>query len=226
MFRKFTLLLSLVLAMGFAITSTAAAQDVPTSAGDVEGLETGYARMYMPDFSAMIEAAGTPGATTGFDENAVLVIMTAGFTFDSEDNAGKALDTFGEGFTSEMSGAENLEAAELDDLGDRAVLYSGTVEESGESMPTNTLLVQDGEAVYMISVTGGDLDEGKQQAQDIATHMLDGEIETGDVTFNEDGTSTGGVFDLMPTAEDTDLVSGLAPSMDMDFSGMGGHEHD
>ncbi len=223
MFRKLTLLLSLVLAMGFAVSTTAAAQDVPASADDIEGLESGYARMYMPDFAAMIESVGTPGAEMTIDENGVMLIMISGFTFDSEDNASKAVDLFSEGMTGETSGLEGMESSEIDDLGDKNLLINGETDEAGEPMATNMLLVQDGTSMYMISVTGGELDAGTQQVQDIAQHMIDGEIETEEVTFSEDGTSTGGVFDLMPNIEeDAELLSNLAPSTDMDMMGAGG----
>lgn len=46
MFRKLTILLSLVLTLGFAIGSSAAAQDVPDpDIPDLEGIESGYIRM-------------------------------------------------------------------------------------------------------------------------------------------------------------------------------------
>lgn len=222
MFRKITLLLSLIMAMGLTAV-TASAQEVPATE-DVEGLETGYARMYMPDFSAMIDSIGTPGAETDFDEEGVMMVMIAGLTFDSDDNASEAFGSFSESYSGELSGAEGMEASEIDDLGDNAALLSGEMTESGEAMATNMLLVQDGESLYLISVTGGEVDAGSQQVQDIAQHMLDGEIENEEVTFNEDGTSTGGVFDLMPDPEeDAELLSNLAPGMDMDMdaSGMG-----
>lgn len=220
MFRKFTLFLSLLLTLGFAASATVSAQEAPPlpEQADIEGLESGYARMFMPDFEAMMEAAQTPGADVSFDEDGIMMIMTSVFTFDSADNAGNALDTFGDGMAESLSGDDNIEKNDVDDLGDKAVSYTGEIEESGTTMQSTVILIQDGSMVHMIMVSGGTADEGIDTATNIGQFMVDGEPGDDDVTLNDDGTSTGGVFDLMPTADDTDLTAGLQPSTDMDFT--------
>lgn len=217
--RKFILLVSLVLTLGFGITTSVTAQETPAAEmPQLEGLESGYARMFMPDFNAMFEAMGTPGANIPeLDEKGVLTIMTAVLTFDSTDNAGKGLDSTADAFT-RQDGGTDLTSSEIKDLGDKAMLYSGEADAGdGTTMLTNVLVVQDSERVYMVMVAGGELEAGATQAKDIARFMLDARPTTPEVTLKQDGTSTGGAFDRMPTAKDTDLVSGLAPFMDVDM---------
>lgn len=214
MLRKMTALLSLLLALG--LTMSASGQEASSMEEELPGLESAYSRLFMPDFDAMFAALETPGADVEFDEDGVIMVMTMVFTFDSEDNAANAMDTLHEGFFETGEEAET-EETEIEDLGDQALMFSAVVEESGEPLTTISLFVQEGEHVYMVTVGGGELEAGKQQTQDIGQFMVDAEITTDEVTFNEDGTSTGGVFDLMPTADDTELVGGLAPSSDMDL---------
>jgi hypothetical protein len=214
MLRKMTALLSLLLALG--LTMSASGQEASSMEEELPGLESAYSRLFMPDFDAMFAALETPGADVEFDEDGVIMVMTMVFTFDSEDNAANAMDTLHEGFFETGEEAET-EETEVEDLGDQALMFSAVVEESGEPLTTISLFVQEGEHLYMVTVGGGELEAGKQQTQDIGQFMVDAEITTDEVTFNEDGTSTGGVFDLMPTADDTELVGGLAPSSDMDM---------
>lgn len=222
MLRKFTILLSLVLTLGFAATTSAAAQEMPdVDAPDMEGLETGYARMFMPDFGAMIDALGTPGADMPeIDQEGVLTVMTAILTFDNADNADKSMAVVADTYTEEGESDTDIDmtSEEISDLGDKATLHSGAVDISGEKTTFNILIVKDDSQLLLIQVIGGEAEAGATQAQDIANFMLDTEPTTDEVTFNEDGTSTGGAFDRMPTAEDTDLVDGLAPFIDMDMN--------
>lgn len=211
MLRKMTALFSLLLALG--LTMSAAGQDASSVEEELPGIESAYSRLFMPDFDAMFAALETPGADIEFDENGVVMVMTIVFTFDSEDNAANAMNTLQEGFVETSEEAE-IEETEIDDLGDRALMFSGVVDETDDPLTTISLFVQDGEHVYVVTLGGGELEAGKQQSQDIAQFMVDAEISTDEVTLDAEGGSTGGAFDLMPTAEDTDLVGGLAPTSD------------
>lgn len=219
MFRKLILLVPLVIAMGFSQNATAAVQDIPPSIADeFEGIESGYLRHYMTEsyYEAVTDVIGTPRATADVEVEDIQILTITGVTFDSADNAEQAFDTFHEDFASdlEMSGSPDAEELTMDDLGDLAILHKGTIVGEDEALATAGLFVQDGEQVYMIQMIGGELDAGEQQVQDIAQFMLDGEIQTDEVTLNEGGTSTGGVFDLMPTVDDTDLIGDLVPAED------------
>lgn len=215
MFKRIALLLSLVFAL--AVSSSAGAQSTPTlDPGDVEGLESGYARMYIADIEAMM---ATPGAMEEMSlDDMALSGMAAVFTFEDEGAAEDAFDLFGDQFAQgfmEGSGTE-AEKSEIDDLGNQAVEYLGETEVDDETTsPTSMILVQDGEHIFIAMILGGA--EVSDDTRAFAEHLLDGEISDDEVVFNEDGSSTGGVFDIMPNEENTDIVQGMVPFMDADF---------
>jgi hypothetical protein len=216
LFKRIALLLSLVFAL--AVSSTAGAQEsTPTlNPGDVEGLESGYARMYIADIEAMM---ATPGAMEEMSlDDMALSGMGAVFTFEdegaAEDAFGDFADQFAQGFL-EGSGTE-AEKSEIDDLGNQAVEYFGETEVDEETTsPTSMILVQDGEYIYIAMILGGaDVSENTRA---FAEYLLDTEIPDTEVSFNEDGSSTGGVFDILPNEENADIVQGMVPFMDADF---------
>ncbi|HWV23286.1 MAG TPA: hypothetical protein VNZ58_03775 [Thermomicrobiales bacterium] len=220
MLRKITILLSLILTLGFAVTTSAAAQDTPSvDSLNVDGLESGYGRAYMPDLNALVEAMSTPGAATpDLNADGPSAIQISILTFDKADNAKKASDSIADEIASQEVEDVEMKSEEVKDLGDSATLYTGEVKSMGETMAITALLVQDGEQLLQIQIVGGENDANSSQAQAIAQHMLDTEPSTNEVTFNEDGTSTGGAFDRMPQSGDTDLIGDLTPFMDMDLS--------
>lgn len=215
LFKRIALLLSLVLTL--VLSSTAGAQDTPTlNPGDVEGLESGYARMYIADIEAMMS---TPGALeTMALEDMALSGMAAIFTFEdegaAEDAFGDFATEFAEGF---MEGSDTqAEPTEIDDLGNQAVEYLGETEVDEETTsPISIIIVQDGETIYIAMIMGGS--DVSESTYAFAEHMLDGEISDDEVEFNDEGTSTGGAFDVMPGEDEADIVNGMVPFMDADF---------
>jgi hypothetical protein len=219
LFKKMTTLLSLVLALAF--TTSVAAQDIPTfDPSEAEGLESAYARMYMMDFEALL---ASPEAAAELDlESMPFYAFLAVFTFEEEDMASENFEVFAEEFANGFFGESTTEPemTEVDGLGEQAVEYVGELEvDETQAAPTSVLMVQDGENMLISVVSGG------QDVSDISTgymeFMLDGEVGA-EVELVEDGTSTGGAFDLMPTIEDTEVLNGLVPFMDMDFLSAGG----
>lgn len=215
MFKRIALLLSLIFAI--AVSSNAGAQSTPTlDPGDVEGLESGYARMYIADIEAMM---ATPEAMESMSlEDIALSGMGAVFTFEdegaAEDAFGDFADEFANGFM-EGSGTE-AERSEIDDLGNQAVEYLGETEVDEETTsPTSMILVQDGEHIYIAMILGGT--DVSENTRAFAEYLLDTEIPDTEVEFNEDGSSTGGVFDILPNEENTEIVQGMVPFMDADF---------
>lgn len=214
MLKKITALLALVLMFAFA--STAGAQsDIPAmDPNEVDGLESGYARMYIADIEALMS---TPGAMDSM-EGLSLSGMAAVFTFEDD---GAASDAFGD-FSAEfaksfLEGAEvEAEETEIDDLGDQAVQYTGeaTVDEA-TTAPSSMIIVQQGEHIYVSFILGGEDVEGLTRG--LAEHMMEGEIGDEDVVVVEEGTSTGGAFEVMPGADEADVVAGMVPFMDLDF---------
>ena len=216
MFKRIALLLSLLFAL--AVSSSAGAQQgTPTlDPGDVEGLESGYARMYIADIEAMM---ATPDAMEEMSlEDLALSGMGAVFTFEDEGAAEDAFGLFGDQFAlgfMEGSGTE-AEKSEIDDLGNQAVEYLGETEVDDETTsPTSMILVQEGEYIYIAMILGGA--EVSDDTRAFAEYLLEQEIPDTEVVFNEDGSSTGGVYDILPNEENTDIVRGMVPFMDADF---------
>lgn len=218
MFKRIALLLSLIFML--AVSSAAGAQEsTPTlNPEDVEGLQTGYARAYIADIEALM---ATPEALENLSlDDLALSGLTAVFTFEDEDAASNAFGDFSEQFAEGfMEGSETEvtdEPTEIDDLGDQAIEYIGETEVDEETTaPASMILVQDGEYIYIAMILGGN--DVSENTRALAEHLLEGEIGDGEVEFNEDGSSTGGAYDVMPNEENTEIVQGMVPFMDMDF---------
>jgi hypothetical protein len=212
--KKITVLLTLVLM--FALTSTAGAQsDIPAmDPKEVDGLESGYARMYIADIEGLM---ATPGAMDSLD-GLSLSGMAAVFTFEDDGAASDAFGDFADQFAQSFLEGAEVEAKEtkIDDLGDKAVQYSGeaTVDET-TTAPSSMILVQKGEFIYVSFFLGGEDVEGLSRG--LAEHMMEGKIGDEEVVVVQEGTSTGGAFEVMPGKDDADVVAGMVPFMDLDF---------
>jgi hypothetical protein len=215
LFRRFAVLVSLVLSL--ALASSAMAQDAPPmSFEDIEGLESGYGRMYMVDFEILF---ATPEAMESMMSGADSPVMgiVGVFTFEDAASAEDALEMFGEEFSASFFEGEEPEKAEIEDLGDNALGYAGEAELDAETTMSSAVVVaQEDTYLYLAVVFGGA--EALEMGQSWVEFMLDGEISDDPVELSEDGTSTGGVFDLMPGEEDTEITGGLLPMTDIDFS--------
>jgi len=213
-FRKLTLLLSLVFTFAFSSTTLAVAQDLPAfNPADMEGVESGYGRMYMVDLEMLLSS---PEAVEDMAADTPLVGMIGIFTFEDDDAARSNLEPLGDSLTEQA----NDEGATLEkegiDLGDEGYAYTGElpVDESG-AMNGAIFFVQQDEHIYFVMVLGGE--QPADLGQEWAEYVLDGEIGDDAVELSEDGTSTGGVFDAMPTADDEDLLNGMLPVSDSDL---------
>jgi hypothetical protein len=211
-FRKLTLLLSLVFT--FAFSTAALAQDIPAfDPAEMEGVESGYGRMYMVDWEMLL---ASPDAVEDMAADAPLVGMIGIFTFEDDDAAQSNLEPLGDSLTEQANDeGATLEKEEVD-LGDEGYAYVGElpVDES-ESMNGAIIFVQQDEYIYFVMILGGE--EPVDMGQEWTEYVLDGEIGDDAVELSEDGTSTGGVFDAMPTAEDEDLLGGMLPVSDSDL---------
>ncbi|HLU35516.1 MAG TPA: hypothetical protein VKZ61_07075 [Thermomicrobiales bacterium] len=214
MLRRLTLIVSFL--MTFALASSAAAQGdmAPLNLSEMDGVETGYARMYMIDIEAALEDPANMDAAT--PEDAPFYGIAIAIDFDDEDSAEAGFETFSDEFSSAFFEGDGPESNEIDDLGDNAVEMTGEVDvdDSGNA-PTGLVMVQEGEMIYVSVIMGGD--DATGLAMGLAEFMLDGEPGEGDVELVPDGNSSGGVFDVMPTADDADVVDGLVPFMDVDL---------
>ncbi len=211
MVRKLTALFALVLALGLAVMP-AAAQDVTMDDASEFGLEGGYMRMYMADPSA----EATPSAD-------LLGVMVAGFQFDSADSAEAAFEEFSCGFAGGFMGANDAQdcdglteagftVSDVEGIGDKAIEITGEANVGGPT-PVTLLSIQSENNLFMVITLGSD-EPGSSDA--IGKFLADAEPVDTEVEFSDDGTSTGGFFDMVPQEGD-DEIAGLMPVSDMNF---------
>lgn len=214
MLRRLTLIVSFLMTMAFASSAAAQGDMTPLNLSEMDGVESGYARMYMIDIEAAMDDPS--GGEVATPENASFYGIVIVVDFDGEDSAEAGFETFSDEFSSAFFTGDEPESTGIDDLGDNAVEMTGEVDvDASGSAPTGLVMVQDGETVYVSVIMGGP--KTSELAMGVAEYMLDGEPGNGEVILTQDGTSTGGAFDLMPTADDADVVDGLVPFMDIDL---------
>lgn len=209
----FTLLLSLVLSLqGVAAQSDATPAAPMGEAMEADGLVSAYDRTYMVDFEALMASpvGDTASPVADMDVAAMMrVVSVTGMTFDSEDNA----KAYVEDMTSQIQQAqeagempEGTEIGELEDIDKDGLIATISMEDMG--LHSAIIVFVDGNQVFMIVALDADVETATTVVTDIAKHIVDADVENDEVTFSEDGTSTGGVFDRMPEAG-SDLVGDL-----------------
>ncbi len=201
------LLAMLLLAFTVIGGSGVNAQDEGIGLEELEGLQHSVNRAYTIDYSAMMEAMATPGAEMEMPAG-VFSLSAVILEFESDDNAGAALDVINEQAGVELTGGEE-EVAEVDlDLGDKSISYSGTEDMDGQEMQSVITLVQKDNFAYFVYGVGSGEDM-EAVVSDFTNTLIDNE-GSGAGEFNEDGTSSGGLWNKFPGADD-EAVSGLIP---------------
>lgn len=203
MVRKLVALFALVLTLGMAV-SPVAAQDVNMDDLEEFGLKSGYFRGYM-------------NTDTSAD---IMMIMVGGFEFEEADVANEHFEDFACGFAAGFSGSEALECdalaedgvgvSDVDNLGDKAMAFTG----EAQGMNYEMLMIQDENHIFVVVGLGETVPEGSMD--ELGKFMVEAEPVDTEVQFVDDGTSTGGFFDMLPTADD-DVLAGFAPMIDMDI---------
>ncbi len=212
--KKLILTLTLLLSLGFSLPAVAAqtpvAEGTPVMGGemDIEGMESVYDRTYMVDFEAMM---ASPSADLASMDTAAMMRMVSvqGVTFDTDENAEAYLaDMKSQIEAAQESGDEmsDIEVQPLEGMDRDGLLITTFMDDLG--IGSAAIIFVDGNQVFMIVAIDSELEPATTLATDVAMFVNEAETETDEVTFNEDGTSTGGVFDRMPAAGD-DLVSDL-----------------
>lgn len=209
MVRKLMALLALVLMMGMSVMP-AAAQDADDMAE--LGIESLYMRMYGAD----------PSAATANTE--LLGVMAIGIEFEDADGAEAAFEDFSCGFISGFVGIDatdcdglvdgGLTVSDVDGIGDAGLEATGEGELSGSPTPMTILSVLDQERIFIV-INIGVNEPGS--GDDLAKFMVNAEPSDAEVVLNDDGTSTGGFFDLLPQEGDKE-IEGLMPISDMDMN--------
>ena len=176
---------------------------------DIEGLQHAVVRAYSLDYSALL-ASATPGAEPEVPTGVLLLGATI-LEFDSSDNAEAALTQLDEetDAAGEASLGGDTEVSSIDlDLGDNSIGYSGVEDLEGDQVETVIALVQEESYVFFVVASGSGED-----MQAITTDFTNGLIDndgSGEGEFNEDGTSTGGLWDKFAATDDA-VTSGLIP---------------
>lgn len=216
--KTFTLVLALLMTLGLSVQSVAAQFDSDATEldpKDVPGLIAGYSRTYAPDIEALM---ATPSADL-LDLSAYMrnvSIMT--YVFESNDTASDFFDMMKDQMTDELSApspelgqAEMSEVTEIDKDAMQVTVDMGDL-----GVGLTILMFIDGDTVFAIMAMDATVDDATAMAIDIANYLIDTEVQDDEVTFNEDGTSTGGVFDRMPASGD-EIVGGLQVESDSDL---------
>ena len=112
-------------------------------------------------------------------------------------------------------------AAELENVGPSLFIVESKTDgisvepEPGMITGMTLYMVQDGPLVLLAAVVGGEDPTGMVRSW--IELMLDREVSEEAIELKDDGTSTGGVFALMPTADDAAQLGGMVPITDIDL---------
>jgi hypothetical protein len=193
----------------------AAQMDADDLLGLLNGLESAYARKYIPvadiDF-----ATPTPAETPS-------VVLTTVLTFEDEASATSAfagiLNTLTAGIILGEPGAD-LEATDVNGLGDEARRFVGIEGGGDEEHVRGLLAVRDGNLGFLIQAHGSPTSVERALAG-FGVFMVAAEPGSGPVMVHDLG-ATGGPFDLMPDNDDKEVLGGLFPVYDYDLLANGG----
>lgn len=222
----------LVLSAGHLV----AAQDVSTPTpssddafnfGSIAGIQEAVARNYIIDFSPVIEALGTPDADGAFNEfpdlEGVYSLNGTIARFDTTASAIAAVDAVDVEVGRMLERDPGLpEFSDLDvDIGDRSKGYTATDEfDDGQHVDIVVVIAQRDAFVYL--TFSSVIDAGALGvATEFTRALMDNVAGDGDVTFDEDGTSTGGLWDKFPDPDDA-LVRSLKTSDAQVYAAMDG----
>lgn len=189
----------MLLALLLALPASAQTPEAAT----LPGLDYVAARQYTPDPSAIIAP----------DEPGLFILSARVYAFDTEEHASTGWESTVESTAIESevpTGSDKVtfEEEEIDDLGDRAwVTILAAETPDGETGHFRMIYIQEGTMLYTVSAIAGS-EDGTAIADDLAREMVDREPGDGEEAFSRDGTSTGGVWDLLPATGD-DVLDGI-----------------
>lgn len=220
--KKLLLTLSLLLSLGLSVSVVAAQVEAPDIddidvGADVEGLESIYDRTYSMDIEAMF--ASPDADFEDIDTSSFMrMISIQGMTFDSEDSANAYLDEMKsqleQGLEEDPDSFSDVVIGDLEGMDAEGLTLS--MDMADLEVGASVIFVVDGHQVFQIMVMDSDVASAETLATDITQFVLDAEVETEEVSFSEDGTSTGGVFDRMPSGDD-EIVGDLTSVIDSEL---------
>lgn len=220
------LLLALLLsAPAGAQTPAATPSASPGATPDVlPGLRYVAARQYAPDPAQPIDP----------EDDGVYILTVRIYAFDTEAHADNGWESTVNSTTIESqlpaeSDKVKYEEVDIEGLGDRAwatTLAAETPE--GDTGYFRLIYVQEGAFLYTLSAIAGSA-EATLVTDAIAAQIVEGEPGDGDVRLGEDGTSSGGVWDLLPAPGDEvlgELEAFADAELDLGEEGSTGNEGD
>lgn len=202
-----TLLLTAICAL-LSITAVNAQTPVATPESEVlPGLQEAVSRQY------------GPGPDTTNTQQEGLFFLTARiYRFDTAEHAATAYDQMIANAAAQIAPPDQPESIDIhtesiDDLGDQAEVswLQANPHEDVQGF-FRVLHVQDGTLVYLLTAIAGD-EESMLITDDLARDMASRKAGRDDASFNPDGTSTGGLWELFP-APNADIIDGLVPFAD------------
>lgn len=215
--KRLFLLLSLLLTLGFSAQGVAAQMDSGeiTDASEIDGLDAAYSRNYSVDYEAMMASPDALGLDTASLMQGVTIFA---YVFDNDDSAAAF-------FKDAKSEYENELSKSMEDMGEVTVSDLEGVDKDGLQvsidmpdlgMAMDFAVFIDGNNIFIVMVMDADLESASETAVNVANYIADADVKDEEVSFNEDGTSTGGVFDRFP-ASGSDEVNGLNADSDTDL---------
>lgn len=198
-----SLLIALALSMTLAPASGQESTPVDPMMGD-EGLELVVSRSWSIDWAnaSLVTSAELP------DLQMAIAMVNR---YETPEQAATAFELFTSLMADQMSADEQLEDFEvtaLAGLGDQASAISTTVVESEGTWVSRLSVAQEGRYLYTVTAIGSDADRVASADGLLAGMVNDSDPGEGDGTFMEDGSSTGGPWDVMP-ADDDPALAGL-----------------
>ena len=172
--------------------------------GDLEGIQYAVNRTYSLDYSAMMDVMSTPDAELEMPSG-LMALSAMVLEFDGDDNAESAFGTIIDEMATEELATEGVEEVDLD-LGDDSTSYAGVEEYDGVESDVVVTIVRDGNFIYLIYGASSEIDL-QETVKDFTNTLIDND-GSGEGEFNEEGTSTGGIWDKFPAADD-ELVADL-----------------
>jgi hypothetical protein len=197
------------------VTPAANAQDSPLDLLPFfDGLETAHSRRYVNhERLGLPSEIATPVAET---PSAASLVEVTVLEFGTPEDVTAAFEMFvNDELIRGILGEDEMEfsVSESVELGEQAFLYVGPSDDGASH--SGLLLIQDGNLGLLISATG-ETEAIQETLLAFGTFMVEAE-PGGEIVLGNHADSTGGTWDLMPSADDRDVLGDLWPMYDYDL---------
>ncbi len=194
---------------------SASAQDSPLDLIQyLPGLESAHSRRYVNhDRLGLPPEFATPVSN---EKSAASLVEVTVLEFGTPDDVSAAFDMFvNDALIRGILGEDEMEysVSETVELGDQASLYI-VPSEAGDAY-SGLLLIQDGNLGLLISAKGETV-AIQETLMAFGEFMVDAE-PGGEIVLGNHADSTGGTWDVMPAADDRDVLGDLWPVYDYDL---------